>query len=93
MNSENGVGPATVPVLEKQVEQILAEAKKQGATACEVSVSTSQSLAVTVRQKEVETLEFNRDRSNINTHCSIIKINTIIGSSCSDISTNMGIRT
>ncbi len=62
MNSENGVGPATVPVLEKQVEQILAEAKKQGATACEVSVSTSQSLAVTVRQKEVETLEFNRDQ-------------------------------
>ncbi|UYZ85029.1 metalloprotease PmbA [Entomomonas sp. E2T0] len=62
MNSENGVGPATVPVLEKQVEQILAEAKKQGATACEVAVSTSQSLAVTVRQKEVETLEFNRDQ-------------------------------
>lgn len=62
MNSENGVGPTTVPVLEEQVEQILAEAKKQGATACEVAVSTSQSLAVTVRQKEVETLEFNRDQ-------------------------------
>lgn len=62
MKNENEVGPASVSVLEKQVEQILAEAKKQGATACEVSVSTSQSLAVTVRQQEVETLEFNRDQ-------------------------------
>lgn len=62
MKNENEVGPASVPVLEKQVEKILLEAKKQGATACEVSVSTSQSLAVTVRQQEVETLEFNRDQ-------------------------------
>lgn len=62
MKSENEIGPASVPVLEKQVEQILLEAKKQGASACEVSVSTSQSLAVTVRQQEVETLEFNRDQ-------------------------------
>jgi len=62
MKSENEVGPASVPILEKQVEQILTEAKKQGATACEVTVSTSQSLAVTVRQQEVETLEFNRDQ-------------------------------
>lgn len=62
MNNDNGVGPASLPFLEKQVEQILDEAKKQGATACEVSVSTSQSLAVTVRQRELETVEFNRDQ-------------------------------
>lgn len=62
MSTENSVGPKTIPLLEEQVQKILLEAKKQGATACEVSVSTSQSLAVTVRQQEVETVEFNRDQ-------------------------------
>lgn len=62
MKNEHAVGPASVPKLEKQVAQILAEAKKQGATDCEVSVSMTQSLAVTVRQQTVETLEFNRDQ-------------------------------
>lgn len=62
MSSEANITPALIPVLAEQVEQILCEAKKQGATACEVAVSTSQSLSVSVRQQEVETLEFNRDQ-------------------------------
>lgn len=62
MSTENTVGPNTLPILEEQVQKILLEAKKQGASACEVSVSNSQSLAVSVRQQEVETLEFNRDQ-------------------------------
>lgn len=62
MSTEANITPALVPVLSEQVEQILHEAKKQGATACEVAVSTSQSLSVTVRQQAVETLEFNRDQ-------------------------------
>lgn len=62
MNSDKEVTPEGLPDLERQVERILDEAKKQGATACEVSVSTSQSLAVTVRQRELETVEFNRDQ-------------------------------
>ena len=62
MSSEANITPALVSVLAEQVEQILCEAKRQGATACEVAVSTSQSLSVSVRQQEVETLEFNRDQ-------------------------------
>lgn len=62
MSIKQGVGPDCLPRLETQVAQILDEAKKQGATACEVSVSTSQNLAVTVRQRELETVEFNHDQ-------------------------------
>ena len=55
------VGPAALPALREQVERILAEARQQGATACEVSVSVEQGLSTTVRKGEVETVEFNRD--------------------------------
>ena len=57
-----GVGPQALPELEAQVAAILAEAARQGATACEVAVSLEQGLSTTVRQGEVETVEFNRDR-------------------------------
>jgi PmbA protein len=62
MSAVDSVGPEAVPQLQAQVEQILAEAKKQGATACEVAVSAGQGLSTSVRQGEVETVEFNRDQ-------------------------------
>ena len=48
--------------MQEQVEQIIAEARRQGASACEVAVSLEQGLSTTVRQREVETVEFNRDQ-------------------------------
>ncbi|MEA1607829.1 metalloprotease PmbA [Pseudomonas spirodelae] len=62
MSAVDIVGPQAVPQLQAQVEQIIAEAKKQGASACEVAVSVEQGLSTTVRQCEVETVEFNRDQ-------------------------------
>lgn len=56
------IGPQALPALQEQVEAILAEAKRQGASACEVAVSAGQGLSTTVRQGEVETVEFNRDQ-------------------------------
>lgn len=62
MSAVESVGPQAVPQLQAQVEQIIAEARKQGASACEVAVSVEQGLSTTVRQGEVETVEFNRDQ-------------------------------
>ena len=62
MSAVESVGPEAVPQLQAQVEQIIAEAKKQGASACEVAVSVEQGLSTSVRQGEVETVEFNRDQ-------------------------------
>jgi len=45
------------------VEQVLAEAKKAGATAAEAGVSLSQGLSISVRLGEVETVEHTRDKS------------------------------
>ena len=42
--------------------RILAEAKRQGATAAEVAAGIGTGLAVTVRKGELETVEFNNDR-------------------------------
>jgi PmbA protein len=47
--------------LEQAAQIALEEAKKRGATAAEVGLSQSQGLSVTVRQREVETLEHNND--------------------------------
>ena len=44
------------------VENILAEAKSQGADQAEVSVSVDAGLSVSVRKGELENLEFNQDR-------------------------------
>ena len=44
------------------VENILDEAKRQGADQAEVSVSVDAGLAVSVRKGELENLEFNQDR-------------------------------
>ncbi|MDY7218270.1 metalloprotease PmbA [Denitrificimonas sp. JX-1] len=62
MSLIESVGPQALPELKKQVEKILASAKKQGASACEVAVSVQQGLGTSVRQREVETVEFNRDQ-------------------------------
>ncbi len=62
MSAADVVGPQALPQLQEQVARILAEAKAQGATACEVAVSVEQGLSTSVRQREVETVEFNRDQ-------------------------------
>ncbi len=62
MSAAQSVGPQALPALQEQVEQIVAEAKRQGASACEVAVSLEQGLSTSVRQREVETVEFNRDQ-------------------------------
>jgi PmbA protein len=62
MSASESVGPKALPALQQQVEEIVAEARRQGATACEVAVSLEQGLSTSVRQREVETVEFNRDQ-------------------------------
>jgi PmbA protein len=62
MSDVERIGPQALPELQEQVEAILAEARRQGASACEVAVSAGQGLSTTVRQGEVETVEFNRDQ-------------------------------
>ncbi|PZP23404.1 metalloprotease PmbA [Pseudomonas kuykendallii] len=61
MSSTDIVGPQALPELQAKVERIIAEARRQGASASEVSVSVEQGLSTSVRQREVETVEFNRD--------------------------------
>ena len=48
--------------LKDLVAGILDEARRQGASAAEVSVSEDEGLTVSVRQRDLETVEFNRDR-------------------------------
>lgn len=48
--------------LKTLVSDILAEAKKQGADACEVGASLDEGLSASVRMGEVETVEFNLDQ-------------------------------
>ena len=62
MSAVQGVGPQAQQQLAEQVEQIIDEARRQGASACEVAVSLEQGLTTSVRQGEVETVEFNRDQ-------------------------------
>jgi PmbA protein len=48
--------------LEALAQQVLDEAKRRGATACEADVSEGFGQSVTVRRQEVETIEYNRDK-------------------------------
>lgn len=48
--------------IRERVEQILDEARRQGATAAEVVASEDIGLGVTVRMGELENVEFNQDR-------------------------------
>ena len=49
--------------LQKIAEQVLSQAKTQGATSAEVGVSTGNGLSVTARKGDVDTLEHYQDRS------------------------------
>lgn len=62
MSEVEQIGPQALPELRDKVARIIEEARRQGASACEVSVSLEQGLSTTVRQREVETVEFNRDQ-------------------------------
>ena len=48
--------------LQALAQQVLDEAKRRGATACEADVSEGFGQSVTVRRQEVETIEYNRDK-------------------------------
>ncbi|HHI82691.1 MAG TPA: metalloprotease PmbA, partial [Rhizobiales bacterium] len=52
----------SIAQLERLVASLLSEAKQQGASAAEATVSTSTGLAVNVRMGEVETIEHTRDQ-------------------------------
>ncbi len=62
MSEVEAIGPEGQAALQEKVARIIDEARRQGATASEVSVSMEQGLSTTVRQREVETVEFNRDQ-------------------------------
>lgn len=62
MSDVQTVGPDALANLKQKVQEILHQARQQGASACEVSVSLSQGLSTSVRQGEVETVEFNYDQ-------------------------------
>ena len=51
-----------IPQLQDVVSFVLEEARRQGASQCEADASVSQGLGVTVRLREVETIEYQRDR-------------------------------
>jgi PmbA protein len=48
--------------LQALAQQVIEEAKRRGATACETDVSEAFGQSVTVRRQEVETIEYNRDK-------------------------------
>ena len=58
--------PAEIAQQERELTDLVAgildEARRQGASAAEVSVSEDEGLTVSVRQRDLETVEFNRDR-------------------------------
>lgn len=49
-------------VLQKIAQDVLDQARKRGATACETDISDGFGQNVTVRRGEVETIEYNRDK-------------------------------
>src|SRR5579863_639941 len=61
MNRSAEPSPATRP-LEAVASLALEEAQRQGATQSEADVSVSQGLSVNVRLREVDTIEYQRDR-------------------------------
>ena len=61
-NLRNPQEAASSEQLKALVSDVLAEAKRQGASSAEASVSISHGLSATVRLGEVETVEHNRDK-------------------------------
>ena len=62
MKSQDARQPATSDQLKALVGDVLVEARRQGASSAEASVSVNQGLSVTVRLGEVETVEHTRDK-------------------------------
>jgi PmbA protein len=62
MKPKNTREPASSEQLKALVSEVLAEARRQGASSAEANVNVSQGLAVNVRLGEVETVEHNRDK-------------------------------
>ena len=58
----DGSFPVTTDELTRVAERILATAKSAGATAAETEVSQALGQSVTVRQGEIETIAYNRDK-------------------------------
>jgi PmbA protein len=58
----DGPFPVSTAELTRVAERILAVARKAGATAAETDVSQAVGQSVTVRQDEVETIAYNRDK-------------------------------
>ena len=54
--------PEAVTPLAEVASLALEEARRQGASQCEADVSVSQGLSVSVRLREVDTIEYQRDR-------------------------------
>src|SRR5215469_16085829 len=51
-----------IPRLQDVVSFVLEEARRRGASQCEADASVSQGLSVSVRLREVDTVEYQRDR-------------------------------
>src|SRR5580693_7545572 len=56
------VDESRIPELKEIVQLALAEARRRGASECEVDASLNQGIAASVRLGEVDTVEYQRDR-------------------------------
>ena len=56
------VSPSPIPQLKEAVSLALEEARRRGASHCEVDASVNRGLTATVRLGEVDTIEYQRDR-------------------------------
>ena len=56
------VDESRIPELQEIVRLALAEARRRGASECEVDASLNQGIAASVRMGEVDTIEYQRDR-------------------------------
>ena len=56
------VDASRIPELTQVIEQVLAEARRAGASQCEADASLQRGLTATVRLGEVDTVEYQRDR-------------------------------
>ena len=59
---QQAVDGTQIPELKAVVELALGEAKRRGATQCDVGASMNRGLSTTVRLGEVDTVEYQRDR-------------------------------
>ncbi|MFA7242869.1 MAG: metalloprotease PmbA [Sulfuricellaceae bacterium] len=62
MSAQDSRFTYSIDTLKQVTQDILAQARKAGATACEAEVSQGFGQSVSVRRNEVETIEYNRDK-------------------------------